>query len=159
MVIFDFWRKVPRLWRHPGRRESHIHFRFLVSGMAWPIMLELSVRFVWKLLLPVWWAAENCENKFRWSLLTVFFASLACHTGCPRPPVSHRSAGGGRAMCPLTDLIELGDFRFFGFLGSRGNPFYSQNGMSGESAPLLATKYEPDVIKTDQDIDVGNCMA
>jgi len=75
MVIFDFWRKVPSLWRHPGRRESRIHFRFSVSDRARLMLLELSVRFGWKLLLPVWWATENCENKFRSYILAVFLVS------------------------------------------------------------------------------------
>jgi len=99
---FRFFAKKPSLWRHPGQRESRIHFRFSVSGRAWPILLELLARFGWKLPLPVWWATENCEKTFRWSLLAVLFARLACHTGCPRPPASLRLAGGGRAMCPLT---------------------------------------------------------
>jgi len=41
---------------------------FFISGRAWPTLLELSELFAWKLLLPVWWATENCEKQFRWSL-------------------------------------------------------------------------------------------
>jgi len=140
MVIFNFWRKVTSLWRHPGRRESRIHFRFSVSGRAWPVLLELSARFGWKLQLPVWWATENCEKIFRSYILAVFVASLACHSGCPRPPAKRSEAGGGRAMRPLTDHriwttsgwiwpgYECLNLVIFGFsdFGGVGETLYSQ---------------------------------
>jgi len=30
--------------------------------------------------------------------------------------------------------------------------------VEGGCTPLLAAKYEPDMVKTDRDIEVGNCM-
>jgi len=69
--------------------KTRIHCRFSAYGRAWPVFLELSVRFDCLRLLPVWRAMENCGKKFRSSILAVFFGSLACHTGCTRRRKCH----------------------------------------------------------------------
>jgi len=53
-----------------------------------------------------------------------------------------------RLKCPLARIPDV--------LGRRLSEV--KPAVEGECAPLLTTKYEPDVIETDRDIEVGNRM-
>jgi len=90
------------------------------SGFRFPVGLDLYCSNCRRDLVGNYYfrfgeRRKIAKMKFWWSLLTVFIASLACHTGCTRPAVE------------------------------------------GECAPLLTTKYEPDVIKTVREI-ISICL-
>jgi len=124
--FFDFWRKVQSWWRHPGRRESRIHFRFSVSGRAWPILLELLVRYGWKRVLQwkiarkkisvvffkVWLAIPDVHGR------QLSEAKLAEEGGAPLLTTKYEPTLVG------SDRAWTWDFSVFRNLGVLGNLFF-----------------------------------
>jgi len=101
LATFHFPRKVPIWWRHCGRRVSRIHFRFPVghdlnrSTCSGDFFGNVYFRFGERRKI----AKINFGALF-WHHL---FVSLACHTGCPRPPAERSEAVWRRTMCHFTD--------------------------------------------------------